>query len=180
MNEGSHIPSGLARQASLSGLCPVEDALENLSKGGIEERGAVFTRSEVVEFILDLVGYVPDQPLFDRSLLEPSFGDGDFLLVAVERLLESRRRPTEAVSTQDLAHCIRAIELHEATYNSTRSKLLRQLCTADFSQADAVKLADQWLVHGDFLLTELPPKFEFVVGNPPYVRLEACSRRARG
>ena len=39
----------------------VTNALETLaSNSGIEERGAIFTRIGVVEFILDLVGYVAD------------------------------------------------------------------------------------------------------------------------
>jgi len=31
---------------------------------------------------------------------------------------------------------------------------------------------DAWLIHGDFLLAQLPGSFDFVVGNPPYVRQE--------
>ena len=49
-------------------------------KGGLEARVAIFTRSEVVDFILDLAGYTEDQPLHEKRLLEPSFGGGDFLL----------------------------------------------------------------------------------------------------
>jgi len=45
----------------------------------------------VVEFILDLAGYTADEPLDIKRLLEPSFGDGDFLLLAVARLLEAYR-----------------------------------------------------------------------------------------
>ena len=48
-----------------------------------EARGAVFTRIEVVEFILDLVGYTPDRPLHACRLLEPAAGCGEFLRVAV-------------------------------------------------------------------------------------------------
>ena len=50
-------------------------------------RGAVFTRPEVVAFILDLAGYTVDRPLHRQRLLEPSFGGGDFLLPVVKRLL---------------------------------------------------------------------------------------------
>ncbi len=162
----------LTSQASLPGFCPVADALKRLSQAGAEARGAIFTRREVVEFILDLVGYTADQPLYELSLLEPSFGDGDFLLVAVERLLEAWRRQREPVPAQNLASCIRAVELHRNTFESTRAKLLQQLCEAGINRADATALTNHWLVHGDFLLTELPSEFAFVVGNPPYVRQE--------
>lgn len=70
--------------ASRAALAAVE-ALA--SQGGVEARGAVFTHREVVDFILDLAGYTPDKPLHEKCLLEPSFGGGDFLLPAVERLL---------------------------------------------------------------------------------------------
>ena len=76
-------------QASFPGMCPVEDALTKLAQAGIEERGAIFTKREVVEFILDLVNYTTDRPLHEIRLLEPSFGGGDFLLIAIERLLKT-------------------------------------------------------------------------------------------
>ncbi|MBU1664966.1 MAG: hypothetical protein KKG92_06150 [Gammaproteobacteria bacterium] len=44
--------------ASLSALAAVEVLA---SQGNVEARGAVFTRREVVDFILDLAGYTPDQ-----------------------------------------------------------------------------------------------------------------------
>ena len=82
------MPRSLALQPALPGFCPVKEAVETLAAaGGIGERGAIFTRREVVEFILDLVGYTSDRPLMDRRLLEPSFGEGDFLLPAVARIV---------------------------------------------------------------------------------------------
>ena len=63
--------------------------MKKLCAAGAEARGAVFTRREVVDFILDLVGYMPDRRLCGLSLLESSFGHGDFLLVVVERVLEA-------------------------------------------------------------------------------------------
>lgn len=54
-------------------------------------RGAIFTRSEVVDFILDLAGYTEDQLLHEKRLLEPSFGGGDFLLPIIQRLLSAWR-----------------------------------------------------------------------------------------
>ena len=165
-------PQSAARQGCLPGFDPVQDALAELSVAGTEARGAVFTRREVVDFILDLVGYVPERPLHRMSLLEPSFGDGDFLLVVVERLLESRSVAADAGPVDALSGCIRAVELHEATFQATRAKLLQCLVAAGISSADARMLAGEWLVQGDFLLAELPREFHFVVGNPPYVRPE--------
>ena len=161
-------------QAALPGFCQITDALQGLAHvSSVDERGAIFTRREVVDFILDLVGYGVSEPLWERSLLEPSFGAGDFLVPAVERLLEARRRAlAEGKKVADIAGCIRAIELHRQTFDRVREKLLTILCQADFSLPDAVGLVDAWLVQGDFLLVPIPSSFDFVVGNPPYVRQE--------
>ena len=69
-------------------LPKVAAAIEKLSMAaGTESRGAIFTRAEVVDFILDLAGYTQDKPLHQMRLLEPSFGSGDFLIPIVRRLL---------------------------------------------------------------------------------------------
>ena len=83
----------LTVQPSFPGFCLITEAVERLaSDSSIEERGAINTKREVVEFILDIVGYTADKRLIDYCLLEPSFGNGDFILPAVERLLVAARR----------------------------------------------------------------------------------------
>lgn len=158
------------RQASLPGLCPVEAAVALLAEAGIEERGAIFTRREVVDFILDLTGYTDDKPLHTQRLLEPSFGNGDFLIAAVERLLNAWRvadAPLEA-----LLDSVRAIELHRETFAATYDRLSALLQKEGLTPRERKRLLDVWLAQGDFLLHPLPGHFHYVVGNPPYVRQE--------
>ncbi len=81
----------LHHQVELPGLSNLPEAVEALASAGTESRGAIFTRKEVVEFILDLVGYSADAPLHTFKILEPSFGGGDFLFAIVERLLSAYR-----------------------------------------------------------------------------------------
>jgi hypothetical protein len=161
-------------QASFPDLCPITAAVDELANaGGVEERGAIFTRREVVDFILDLCGYTADQPLPQRRLLEPSFGDGDFLLPAIDRLLAAWKF---AGSTADplaaLGDSIRAVELHRDTFHRTHAAVVARLLGASIKARVAAALADQWLLHGDFLLVALPGTFDLVIGNPPYVRQE--------
>ena len=87
---------------------------------GIEERGAVFTRREVVDFILDLAGYTADKPLHQARLLEPSMGQGDFLTPAIDRLLEAYAREVGGRGdiVDDLGDCILAVELHRSSYDA--------------------------------------------------------------
>lgn len=161
-------------QASLPGLCSINDAALAMSElWGTEERGAIFTRRTVVDFILDLVGYTSETDLHTKKLLEPSFGGGDFLLPAVERLLAARRRAmANGEPAPSIKHCITGVELHRSSYETTRLTLLSMLEAAEFSASEASDIATSWLLHGDFLLAALPEKFDFVVGNPPYVRQE--------
>lgn len=143
------------------------------AQGGVEARGAVFTRREVVDFILDLAGYTPDKPLHEKRLLEPSFGGGDFLLPAVERLLAAWRINGDGGSIYDaLKNAIRAVELHRDTFQATRRALVEYLMAADISLQTANRFADAWLVQDDFLLAPMEGQFDYVVGNPPYVRQE--------
>ncbi len=162
-----------ATQASFLGMCPVEDALTKLAQAGVAERGAIFTKREVVEFILDLVNYTADRPLHKIRLLEPSFGGGDFLLIAIERLFKVwSKREGKGDPGEMLANAIRAVELHDDTFQATREKVIAALKAEGIETKPATTLANTWLIKGDFLLTPLPFAFDCVVGNPPYVRQE--------
>jgi Eco57I restriction-modification methylase len=162
----------VSRPASLPGFCPIEAAIDQMASAGIEERGAIFTRREVVEFILDLVGYTADKPLHEMRLLEPSFGDGDFLIPAIERLLLAWQEAGQPNAAAVLANAICGVELHEASYDGTKLAIAKRLEAEGIAAAVAAKLASGWLIRGDFLLADLSPDFDTIVGNPPYVRQE--------
>jgi hypothetical protein len=152
----------------------IQAAVDQLALSGLAERGAIFTKREVVEFILDLVEYTVERDLMKTKLLEPSFGAGDFLLVAAERLIEAyfRHGGTSRHIVHSLQSSLRAVELHRATFSATRNNLIDMLWERGISKDDAVQLVDSWLVQDDFLLTDLSEQFSHVVGNPPYVRQE--------
>lgn len=164
----------VAHKPVAAAVCPVMAATAALAtEGGLEARGAIFTRSEVVDFILDLAGYTEDQPLHEKRLLEPSFGGGDFLLPIIQRLLSAWRaaRPN-GTAVDDLGDAIRAVELHHDTFRSTYAAVVALLKREGLSANAATALAGRWLSQGDFLLAPLEGQFDFVVGNPPYVRPE--------
>lgn len=152
----------------------ISTAIETLaSNSGTAARGAIYTRIEVVEFILDLVGYVANEPLFTRRILEPSFGGGDFLLPIIDRLLASWITVGKISSAFDeLGDAIRAVELHKETFAATHRTVVARLRSAGISASTALKIADKWLIQGDFLLERQKNPFDYVVGNPPYVRQE--------
>ena len=154
----------------------LQAAVSTLATQGDADRGAVFTRPEVVASLLDLAGYTADKPLHTWRLLEPSFGAGDFLSAAVERLLAAFTaaggQPGEA---RVLCGALRAVEIHPASFAGTRAALHRRLLAWGASRRDAGALCKAWLLCDDFLLAPLTGSFDVVVGNPPYVRQERIS-----
>ena len=160
----------LIDQLSLEGFCPVSDAVDKLAHdSGTDERGAIYTRHGVVEFMLDLAGYMPSRPLHRMRLLEPSFGGGEFLLAAIRRLMTAAKASD---APADLIDCIRAVELHRSTFNATKAKADTLLSEHGLDEPERARLISAWLTAGDFLLQPMQGRFEFVVGNPPYVRQE--------
>ena len=133
--------------------------------------GEVFTRRWVVDLILDLVGYTPDRDLASMVLVEPSCGSGAFLGPIVERLIESARahgRDLESVEPP-----VRAYDLLEANAELARKVVSQQLRESELLGEDPDEVARRWVSTADFLLRNHPlDSADFVVGNPPYIRLE--------
>jgi len=152
----------------------IEAAISRMARHDETDRGAIFTRPEVVDAILDLSGYQPDRPLHRMRLLEPSFGAGDFLLRAAQRLWSSfvRDGGGPATAVDGLRNAITAVELHPETFELTARRLHEQLTLQGVCPADADTLCQAWLIRDDFLLARLEGGFDFAIGNPPYVRQE--------
>lgn len=135
------------------------------------EYGEVFTRRWVVDLILDLVGYTPDRDLAVQTLVEPSCGTGAFLVPIVERLIESSR--THRRDLRGLGAALRAFDLLDANAQRARKASAQLLQDAGLSQDEATELVDEWVATGDFLLhPHEVGSADYVVGNPPYIRLE--------
>ncbi|CAN5875848.1 Eco57I restriction-modification methylase domain-containing protein [soil metagenome] len=136
--------------------------------------GEVFTRRWVVDLILDLVGYEPESDLSGRVIVEPSCGAGAFLLPIVERLIGSAQRHGRDLSS--LGPAIRAYDLSEANAQVARKSVALMLEDAGAGEATASQLVSEWISTGDFLLSDLDTGgSDYVVGNPPYIRLEGVS-----
>ena len=110
-------------------ILDLNDAVEGLASSSEEERGAIFTRREVVDFMLDLAGYIDSEPLHKFRVLEPSFGAGDFLLPIAERLLSSY---CGQYPVRDLSPAIRAVEIHREVQRKQASSWLDCWRNIDF------------------------------------------------
>jgi hypothetical protein len=138
-----------------------------------ETHGVVLTKPQVVELILDLAGYTADRDLTELRLLEPACGQGAFILQAIERLLASARRWRRPIA--GLGKAITAYDIDVEHVAISRRAVTEKLVAGGIEESVAGSLAKGWVHEGDFLLaagTDGAERFNAVVGNPPYVRIE--------
>ncbi|MDX3766078.1 MULTISPECIES: Eco57I restriction-modification methylase domain-containing protein [unclassified Streptomyces] len=152
-------------------LPPVDDFPLPVALQEAVEHGEVFTRRWVVDTILDLVGYKDEINLADMLIVEPACGHGAFISAIVARLSASCRKHDR--SLLDAGHAIEAYDLLEPNVEHTRALVARQLLDEGWSAPDVEKVVSLWINQGDFLLQKASVgTADFVVGNPPYIRLE--------
>ena len=136
-----------------------------------EKHGVVYTKIWVVDLILDLAGYTTDQDLAASFAVEPAAGEGAFLIAMVQRLIASCRRHARPIA--DAASALLAYELDDTAAELTRSSVQQTLVDLDVPAADADQLVRGWIRTGDYLFdAPTMPAADFVIGNPPYIRLE--------
>lgn len=131
--------------------------------------GQVFTKPHIVELMLDLAGYTGQRSV---RLLDPGCGAGAFMVAAAVRLIRSSGVPK---SFDEVADCICGVEKNPAAVVLCREQLMATLVSEGVTPKLASKLAQHWVIEDDFLERELP-KFDLVIGNPPYVRQEAIPK----
>jgi len=136
----------------------------------VEPKGVVYTKRWVVELLLDLAGYNSSANLVDAVAVEPSVGDGAFLGVMVERLADSCKRLGRPVS--DCHNSLIAYELDDVSARRARNLAVEVLEDRGISPSTAKSLALSWVRAGDYLFDSMTVEADFVIGNPPYVRLE--------
>jgi hypothetical protein len=136
----------------------------------VETKGVVYTKRWVVELLLDLAGYRAEANLVDAVAVEPSAGAGAFLGPMIERLTESCQRLHRPLS--DCASSILAYELDDESAAKARTLAVNILLGSGASSSLAHELANQWVLTGDYLFEAARVEADFVIGNPPYIRLE--------
>ncbi len=136
----------------------------------MESKGVVYTKRWVVELLLDLAGYRSETNLVDAQAVEPSAGDGSFLGPMVERLMESCQRLSRPLL--DCRKSLIAYELDDQSADRARAVVIRTLAGRGVNDKVAEELSDAWVRTGDYLFEATNLDADFVIGNPPYVRLE--------
>jgi hypothetical protein len=135
-----------------------------------EAKGVVYTKRWVVELLLDLAGYRPECNLVDVQAVEPAAGDGAFLGPMIARLVDSCVRLDRPVL--DCANSLIAYELDDDSAGRARTLALGILSERGVERPLAERLVAGWVRTGDYLFQAMSLDADFVIGNPPYVRLE--------
>lgn len=125
------------------------------------QHGDVFTSPEVVSYMLDIVGYTADKDLSKTSILEPSCGEGEFVIEIFRRLLESSQRFGFDFSM--------AFQSNVFAYDIDESKIAS--CHSRIAKLGLSLPPEGNIRQADFLTTDIQ-SFDVVVGNPPYIRYE--------
>ncbi len=136
----------------------------------LEPKGVVYTKRWVVELLLDLAGYASSSNLVDAVAVEPSAGEGAFLALMIERLVDSCQRLGRPIL--DCRKSLIAYELDEVSAERATTLAVEVLVMRGINASTAESLAHSWVRAGDYLFDSMSVEADFVIGNPPYVRLE--------
>lgn len=128
-----------------------------------KQHGLVLTKSNVVEFMLDRVGYSPEFDLRDVKVIEPAAGSGAFAISIINRLHSSSIR--FGFSFQEALSNLRFYEI-----DNQMAILLAERIEARLKQLSVIT-DTQTIFQEDFLISSAK-KCDLVIGNPPYVRYE--------
>lgn len=138
-----------------------------------KEKCQKFTPREMVETMLDLIGYSTN--LIGKKVLENSFGCGNILTVIVRRYIEDGIAQKETLQqiAIGLSEDIVGIEYDKKQYSKC-VKSLNQIA-AEFGISKV-----KWNIHNtDALKWKYNIKFDFIIGNPPYISYKNIDEDSR-
>lgn len=136
----------------------------NRTNGG--EHGTVYTKKEIVEFILTLSKLNTSNDFLTKKILDPSVGEGVFILQLIERIINSLKEDIENLSVA-LSN-ITVVELDTQKCEIFKNKCCQLL--QSYSITDKL-FENIKMINADYLLADTS-KYDVIIGNPPYVRYD--------
>ncbi|MBR9882309.1 MAG: N-6 DNA methylase [Oceanospirillales bacterium] len=135
------------------------------------EKGEIFTKPEIVRFMITTMGLDGTLLNSDTQILEPSFGHGEFLIAITNNLISEIELNGFVPSADELSRKILAFELVKANVEETKIKI-KNILSHYYKECDCSHIIESWLKCEDFLLSNIERKFSHIIGNPPYIRIE--------
>ena len=139
--------------------------------------GVVYTPKWIVSLILDEVGYKND--IYDKKIIDPACGDGAFLIEVLKRFL------TDIKKTNLNKRQIKYILEKNIVGFDIDNKAVKECVSNLNNVASKYNLENiKWqIIKTDSLDKSFVSKyfnsFDFVVGNPPYVRIQHLGSERR-
>lgn len=123
----------------------------------------VFTPENYVRELLDSVDYTHN--LYGKKILENSCGDGNILVAVVQRYIDDCRENdmSRTKIKNGLAKDIYGIEIDKEQYEKCINNL------NDVLKRNNIGNVDWKIVNEDYLKWNSITKFQYIVGNPPYI-----------
>ena len=133
----------------------------------------VFTPNGYVKKLLDSVGYIEN--LYEKNILENSCGDVNILVEIAERYIDDAR-----------AHGLLDEDIHDGLSKHICGveidPIQHKRCIQNLNElANSKGISNvQWnIINTDYLRWESKQKFQFVVGNPPYITYQELDEKDR-
>lgn len=123
----------------------------------------VFTPVNYVEELLDSVNYNED--LYGKRILENSCGDGNILVVIVQRYIDDCRKQglSRTKIKNGLGRDIYGVEIDPEQYKKCIDNL------NDVLKKNDIKSVDWKIYNEDYLKWNDTLKYHYIIGNPPYI-----------
>lgn len=137
--------------------------------------GTVYTPIHIVEKILDSCGYMGKE-ILGKTILDPACGDGRFLCEIVKRIIKIS--PKDQLK-QNLS-VVHGWEIQKDALDECRVNLDKLVKHFDIKINWKLELGDA-LSHIEDNRSLFGEKrcFEFIVGNPPYIRIQHLDEKSR-
>lgn len=139
-------------------------SMVTVSKDMIIKKCQEFSPEDAVDLLLAHAGY--QNNLCEKKVLENSFGDGNILVGVITKYIKQGKEKglSAAQINAGLSKNIYGYEIDESLYHSCIIRLNKLAVEAGIGIVD-------WrnLLLGDYLSADCKCKFDFIIGNPPYI-----------
>ena len=133
----------------------------------VKDFGQVFTPKHIVIDVLDAAGYYGEN-ILKKHIIDNSCGDGAFLIEIIKRYIEVYKNKYNTYNglKKELKKYIHGIEIDNDIYQECLKKIDNLINEYQIGKINFDIINDDALI-----VSEYNQKMDYVVGNPPYVRV---------
>jgi methylase of polypeptide subunit release factors len=131
--------------------------------------GKVYTPEFIVNKILDDIQY-NSSDILGKTILDPACGDGRFLTIAAQRILQY----SKPENLNENLEKIYGWDIDEQAVEECRQNLNELIKDRNLSVNWNIEVCNsiEKLQKSNLFQTDKCQKFDFIVGNPPYIRIQ--------